>query len=467
MKPSKPTCNVATLIERYVTDVHETADHAPSEVDTAWPRSYPICINGRRGGRMTDASRAIERLISYRWNHWVVGMDEQRAALGVLRTDPDLPATIRDLNAAGMIPAVVNRLPTYEVTQLLGGACDASLKGSIRSAIIAAEVQASGGSMPGALGGEYDVPWLFDLSFDIQNGFRRIGAHFTVTPFNETSFAALIPRAPDAPFSGTAATGITGVSLHVPAVDQALMLAGDRETTRRYTNPIPGDLFAYLASLPAGARAQQASLLLSRPISSLVPYSYASRQPSRAAVISLAATQYSLHPAHVTAFILAEGRDQSQNEDAKDLAAARAPVVEANTSIGLGQIVISTARREDLFSDLLSPPFRSSASHNQIAVLLTSDEINIFGVAKYVRTVANQGAGLSIGSLPIPVPHFLMSILVSLPPTREVGLTTIFAFWACTTRHAHGLTTFVQLAGVSLCSRRIAMCDPPVCFPDA
>jgi len=29
--------------------VHETADHAPSQVDTAPPRSYPICINGRRG----------------------------------------------------------------------------------------------------------------------------------------------------------------------------------------------------------------------------------------------------------------------------------------------------------------------------------------------------------------------------------------------------------------------------------
>jgi len=348
---------------------------------------------------MTTASRAVERLVSYSWNDWSVSMSEQTAAMGVLRTDPDLATTIRDLHASGMLEAVVNRLPAYEIAQLLGGACDAGMKGVIRTALSRAQTQAAGG-MPVDLGGEYDIPWLFDLSFDIQNSFRRMGAKFTATPFSATPFAGLIPSAPDAPFSGAAATGTSGVSLRVPPVAQALMLAGDRTTTQQYSNPIPGDLFAYLASLPAGARAQQATLLLTRPLVSLVPYSYASRLPSRAAVIALAGAQYNLHPALVTAFILAEGRDQSRNEDAKDLAAARAPIVQSNTSIGLGQIVISTARREDLFSGLLSAGFRTSADHNRMAVLLTSEELNIFGVAKYVRKVANRGAGLSLASLP-------------------------------------------------------------------
>ena len=355
---------------------------------------------------MTSASRAVERLISYRWNDWLVSMDESRAAMSVLRTDPDLRATIRDLHAAGMLDAVVSRLPTYEITQLLGGACDASLRTTIRSAILLAGARASGGAPPTTPAVEHDVPWLFDLSFEIQDSLRRMGARFRATPFNETAFAGLIPSAPDAPFSGAGATGTSPVTLRVGPVEQGLLLAGDQETTRRYSNPLPGDLFAYLAGLPAGARGQQASLLLGRPISSIVPHSYGARLPSRAAVISLAAAQYSLHPALVTAFVLAEARDQSRNEDAKDLTAARAPVVQANTSIGLGQIVISTARREDLFSDLLPASFRGGLSHNQVATLLASEEVNIFGVAKYARAVANRGASISSSALPNTLAEF-------------------------------------------------------------
>ena len=84
----------------------------------------------------------------------------------------------------------------------------------------------------------------------------------------------------------------------------------------------------------------------------------------------------------LSAFILAEQRDQSRNEDAKDLIAATS-FKRANTSIGLGQVVVSTARRNDLFADLLSKPTRTSLSHEQIARLLASDEFNIFAVAKY------------------------------------------------------------------------------------
>src|ERR1044071_4409161 len=120
---------------------------------------------------MTTASGAVERLISYRWNDWLVTDGEQRAALGVLRTDTDLAATIRDLNASGMLRAVVERLPTYQITQLLGGGCEPGLKATIRSMIIMAEARASGGGIPVGLPDEFNVPWLFDLSFDIQSGF--------------------------------------------------------------------------------------------------------------------------------------------------------------------------------------------------------------------------------------------------------------------------------------------------------
>ena len=74
--------------------------------------------------------------------------------------------------------------------------------------------------------------------------------------------------------------------------------------------------------------------------------------------------------------------------------------MQANTSIGLGQVVVSTARGEDLFSDLLSTSFRSSLNHTCIAMLLASDEFNIFAVARYIRRVANRAAGRSIASLP-------------------------------------------------------------------
>lgn len=352
---------------------------------------------------MTTASRAVERLISYTWTDWYVTMDEQRAALAVLRTDTDLAATIRDLNASGLLYDVVNRLPALEISQLLGGGCDSSVTTTLHSAIARAEIAASPAG-PVIAPEQFDCAWLFDLSFEIQNGFRRLGARFSATPFNQSAFAAVIPSAPNAPFSGVGATGIAPATLTIGPVDQALLAAGDRETSARYSNPL-GSLTAYLSGLSATQRLLQAQLLLSRPICSLVPYSYAARLPSRADVIAVAAARHRLEPALVAAFILAEQRDQTRNEDAKDLIGARS-VMSKNTSIGLGQIVVSTARREDSFSDLLSAPYRSALSHSQIALLLTSDELNIFGVAKYVRTVANRAAGLAPGALPTTVSTF-------------------------------------------------------------
>lgn len=346
---------------------------------------------------MTTASLAVERLISYSWTDWLVTMGEQRAALAVLRTDPDLAATIRDLNASGSLYNVVHRLPAIEIAQLLGGGCEAALRGTLRSALARSSAVASGGVPAPALE-EYDTVWLFDLSFEIQEGFRRMGARFAATPFNEHAFAGVIPAASDAPFSGVGATGIAPRTLTIGPVDQARMAAGDPAVSARYSNPL-GGLQSYLDGLSMDQRRLQAQLLLSRPISSLVPHSYRARLPSRADVMALAAAHHRLHPALLAAFILAEQRDQTRNEDAKDLIAARS-FLRGNTSIGLGQIVVSTARREESFSDLLSPSFRATLNHARIALLLTSDELNIFGVAKYLRTVANRAAGLFPASLP-------------------------------------------------------------------
>lgn len=336
----------------------------------------------------TPSSGAIERLISYTWTDWTVTMSEETAVLGVLRTDPDMPATIRDLHASRMLYALVDRVDEgnnpRQLIELLGGGSDAGTKTLVRPAVSMYRIY---------------LIWYFDLSHELQNGFRRLGACFTATPFNMAPYAALIPSAPDAPFSGAGASGVNPATLSVPLSDQALMAGGHDATRARYSNPIPGSLPAYLATLSSAQRRQQATLLVQQPIVSIVPHSYGARLPSRADVMRLAADRHNLHPALLAAFILAEQRDQSRNEDAKDLTAATS-LMQANTSIGLGQVVVSTARGEDLFSDLLSTSFRSSLNHTCIAMLLASDEFNIFAVARYIRRVANRAAGRSIASLP-------------------------------------------------------------------
>lgn len=122
-----------------------------------------------------------------------------------------------------------------------------------------------------------------------------------------------------------------------------------------------------------------------------MPETFGEQLPSRADVIRAAATKYNLDPRLVAAIILAEQRDQSQLEGAKDYTAATSPM-KANTSIGLGQVVISTAKSNDLFSDLIDAETRSKLSHDDYARLLTDDAVNIFAIAKYIRLVADNAA---------------------------------------------------------------------------
>ena len=112
----------------------------------------------------------------------------------------------------------------------------------------------------------------------------------------------------------------------------------------------------------------------------------------------------------VAAIILAEQRDQSQAEDAGDYQGATS-LKQGNTSIGLGQVVVSTTRREDLFADLIGDPTRrdlglssmSGPGHGTTARLLASDEYNIFTITRYIRKVADLGATKSLATMPIRV----------------------------------------------------------------
>ncbi|HEY6880228.1 MAG TPA: hypothetical protein VI299_19525 [Polyangiales bacterium] len=67
-------------------------------------------------------------------------------------------------------------------------------------------------------------------------------------------------------------------------------------------------------------------------------------------------------------------------------------MIRKNSSIGLGQVVVSTAKNSNLFSDLLPGTVGGALTHDQVATLLSSDEFNIFAVAKFLRSVADRGA---------------------------------------------------------------------------
>ena len=139
--------------------------------------------------------------------------------------------------------------------------------------------------------------------------------------------------------------------------------------------------------------------MLQMQISTIFAHSYPGSLPPRASVVRAAAKEHSLKPELVASIILVEQWDQSKNEDAADYQSA-VSVMSKNTSIGLGQVVVSTAKRHELFSDLLSSGVRSALTHEQIATLLASDEFNIFAVAKFLRHVADQGATKDINHMP-------------------------------------------------------------------
>lgn len=320
---------------------------------------------------VTPTAEKIKELLSYGVFDWAVSESDERQIVDLLKNDPNLPATVAELNGSGWLGALFNRVDEpstrRELVRLFGASPDAGVRSLAEPHV-------------NSLGREWQV----------QYNLARLGVPGAGTSFDRAPFQDLVSSDPTAAFTGVGAGGANPSELSVPWLDQLNLLRGDEATTRRYTNPL-GDLQPYLDSLTPEQRARQAELLLRQPVSSTMADSYGGQLPSRADVIRAAAARYNLEPELVAAFILAEQRDQTRNEDAKDYTAATS-LAQGDTSIGLGQVVISTARNGDLFSDILSPEARRNLSHDDIAGLLADDTANIFAVAKYIRSVADSAA---------------------------------------------------------------------------
>lgn len=362
-------------------------------------RGLPAGRIGERhaGIACTWTSDRISHELSYALNDWSVTSAEEKTILGLLRADHSINQTIKDLDKKNMLFALVDRIDDQENRLALLQVCGAKITDHSALSLMEANIKGmmfQEGQM--VFAGNY--LYLFNLSHDLHKNLRTLGGVTASSGISTSKYSHLIGKKGDA-FTGGGATGYDPHRLGIGAADKALLALKNAATVNTYSNPIPGSLPGYLATLSARERKDQATLLLKRAIISIVPESYVQGLPSRAGIMKLAGKKHRLEPALVAGFVLAEQRDQSQYEDAKDLIAAIS-IMEGNTSIGLGQVVVSTATRGDLFQDLLTPGTRKSLSHKKIAHLLTSDEFNIFAVARYIRYVADAAAKLDISKLP-------------------------------------------------------------------
>jgi hypothetical protein len=374
----------------------------------------------------TTTSEAIEYDLSYALDDWAVTAAEERAILDALERDADLSATITDLRAAGMLAALFERVDEpgnrLRLLHILGRGLDASAR-----ALVEPHVRRRGAGA--------------ELQFNL----GRFGVTTAAPAFDPTALESAVvgtARTPrvylsgghlSQPFTGVGATGVIPTTAYIgtfyttpgvwpiPAEDRLMLAVGHEVTRAKYKNPVTYGsaaigTAAYLASLTPMQRTQQAELLLRRPIASVEAASYKGKLPSRAQVITAAAQAHDLHAPLVAAFVLAEQRDQSQAEDAGDYQGATS-IMRGNTSIGLGQVVVSTARRGDLFADLVSGGTRaarglnsrSGVGHEATARLLASDEYNIFAVARYIRQVADLAAGRSVPNTRAHFPGMVLS----------------------------------------------------------
>jgi hypothetical protein len=362
--------------------------------ESAGPISSRLC-----GIARTAASTAIRKLLSYSLTDWAVTADEEKKIMALLWGDPHPEATLTDLINTGDFHALIDRVDEWEhqdkLIQLLGRAADDAVVDRVRPA-----VQIVFGHRTGS----QEIVLQFEISQSLQSSLRRMKVVGPFPVFNTSSLAKLVSASKTSPFTGSGATGKSPrAHATIPAGDKLGMLAGIESIKALYDNPL-GDLSAYLVSLTPAQRVAQATLLLKQPICSLLPYSYAGNIPDRKEVFAAAGKAHNLHGATVAAFVLAEQRDQSANEDAKDYQAGA--LYHRNTSIGLGQIVISTARRHDLFADLLTADVRKKLTDRHIAELLASDEFNIFAAARYIRKTADSGSRMTAVRLPNTVRDF-------------------------------------------------------------
>ena len=350
---------------------------------------------------MTTASNEIKSLIGYTENTWLNSAEERRA-LNALRTDTSFSRTINLLDKTGYLDNLFDRLSPSnlrEFIQVLGG----KQPNAVTDHILTREVKSHEGAYMMSAGVPLHGLWqrYYEISRSLQANMISNGLSVKAPAFNAKAHKSGVGKTSSSPFTGSGASRVNPSTLSVGVGDSYKLWRGKDDypnTYRKYSNPL-GGLLSYLGTLSAKQRRAQATLLIKQPISTVLPESYIGWIPSRKQVMLAAGKKHKLEPELIAAFVLAEQRDQSKLEDAKDYDAATS-VMEGNTSIGLGQIVVSTARRNDLFADLLAPAIRKGLAHKQIANLLASDEFNIFGVARYVRQVADNGSKKTAAGLP-------------------------------------------------------------------
>lgn len=346
---------------------------------------------------MPSVAEQVEAKLSYGLTDWVVTQREQREALALLRNDVRLPTTLAELEKRGSLGTLIKRVDDTELRRslldLLAIRADAGNATAVREELYELDVDVANG------GGGAVATTISDQLWQVRFHLIRLGGPAQGKPFDDAPYRRLISRDPGAPFTGHGATGIRPDSRSVPLNDQWKLLNKDQATTARYSNPIPGSLPQYLSSLGEKDRREQAELMLKRPITTVMPDVWGPTPPQRSDLIAVAAKQYGHEPVLVAAFLLAEQRDQSGLEDAKDYASATSIALH-NASLGLGQVVVSTATRHSLLSDLISDATMKHSSHAKTARLLTDDVLNIFASAKYLRIVADAGAKIDLTKLP-------------------------------------------------------------------
>ena len=349
---------------------------------------------------MTTASSLIKDLISYDVADWVVTEKEQTAVATILQGDTNLDATVADLESGGylerMLVRVKNSEPCRRIVEILGGRL-VSLRAVARNRYQAAKGRNLALATPSVWFGGTALS-VFDICGDLAKNGRRFGLLPAAGACAGPAAFTLSSNA-SAPFTGVGASGSNPTTRSIPLLDQLALAARHKATRDKYSNPIPGSLRAYLASLTPSQRLDQANRLVCQPISTVFPDSYARFPPSRTQIFRAAGDLHRLQPQLLAAFVLAEQRDQSRREDAADYLGAIS-VLKANTSIGLGQVVVSTAQNHDLFADLLSAPIRTNLPRSQVAALLASDEFNIFAVARYIRKIADIASTKTAAALP-------------------------------------------------------------------
>jgi hypothetical protein len=341
------------------------------------------------GVALTPTSDSVVPMLSYSVGDWAVTAAEELQVLTLLRSDPNLSATIVDINAAGMLTALLERVDEpanrRDLLRLLGARLNPAARALVEPII--QDLDVNRGRLYGA---------------QIQYNLGRAGVSGGAAPFNSTAYGDLVSGDAMAAFTGSGATGVNPTERGYTDWMRAGTSMFDD-----HINAI-GDLGAYLNSLTPDGRRRQAELLVRQPISTNYAESYAGQLPSRLQIMRAAGAANNIEGELVAAIILAEQRDQSRVEDARDFIGGL--VFGRSTSIGLGQVVPSTARTNDLFADILTNrtttnsanmgTARSNLNPSQFVWLLSSDETNIFAVARYIRILANAGAAMSIAALP-------------------------------------------------------------------